>query len=166
VRELKGELACISGVRSDHETRVVAGDRADDDPVLEPVERSRDRGRGADVRLDDNHVLRGNRSPAELPEQRCQRLTRIDPPLKRRYDTAKPAERVAHLLERQFVDVARDSRLRDMAADALECVEELLLGADPQPFDEARDELLTLSFREPTLDPGLHTASIPHPAET
>jgi hypothetical protein len=41
-------------------------------------------------------------------------------------------------------------------------IEQLLLGAEPHPLDEAPDELLALRFREAALNAVLHGPSIAH----
>ena len=86
-------------VLRDHEARVVARERADDERVLEPVECPRDRRRRADLGLDDDEVLGDDRAPAELVEQAVEDLSRVDAPLAVRQDVAQPA-RAGHATSR------------------------------------------------------------------
>ena len=130
--------------------------------MLEPVERAGDRRRRADLRLDDDDVLRGDGAAAELASSAVERLARVDPPLAVRQHVAQPAERVARLVEAELADVARDGRLGDAAAGALERVEQLLLSAEPHALDQARDEPLALGLRQLAL--GLHKTSIVYAA--
>ena len=66
VGELGGEGLRVLFVARDHETRVVAGERADDALVRGLVDRARDRRRGAELGVDDDEVLREARPAAEL----------------------------------------------------------------------------------------------------
>jgi hypothetical protein len=61
---------------------------------------------------------------------------------------------VVRLLETELSNVPRHRRLRDDAACSGERVEQLELGADPLPRNEALDQPLTLGL------PQLHNASI------
>jgi len=131
--------------------------------MLEPVERSGDCGRRADLGLDDDEVLRRDRAATELRQECQQRLARIDAALAVREHVTEPAKRVARLHERELADVAGHGRLRPLTAGALEGVEQLLLRPEPHPLDEARDELLALGLRQLPFDPRLHGASIAHP---
>ena len=130
-RELAGDLLASARAAGDHEARVVARERADDLRMLEPVERAGDRGSRAELRLDDDDVLRRGRAHAEL------RAARLRAPRAGRgaargpgSDVARPAERVARLLEPQLADVARDRRLRDEAARLRKRLGQLELAAD------------------------------------
>ena len=66
----------------------------------------------------------------------------------------RPAEVVVRLLETELPYVPRHSRLRDDAARGCKRVEQLELGADPLPRDEALDQPLSLRL------PQLHNFSI------
>src|SRR5437899_7266477 len=119
--------------------------------MADAVEGARDCGRGADLGLDNDDVLCGNGAAAELGEQRVERVPRIGTGAAVRQDIAVPAERVACLLEAELPNVARDRRLRDGAAGALERLEQLLLRAEPHALDEARNEPLAVALRELTV---------------
>src|SRR5207245_7331147 len=99
------------------------GDRAHDARVLEAVDRARDRRRRSQLGLDDDDVLRGDRAATELGEHPCERVPWIRAPNRLRRDVAGPAEDVARLLEAQLTNVARDGRLRHLAARPIERIE-------------------------------------------
>ena len=63
--ELAGDLLRVRRAGRDHQARVVAGERADDLRMLEPVERAGDRRGRAELGLDDDDVLR--RTVARTP---------------------------------------------------------------------------------------------------
>ena len=63
----------------------------------DPIERAGDRGRRADLALDDDHVLRGDGGAAELCQQRLEQRARVDPLRTARQRVAGSAERVRGL---------------------------------------------------------------------
>src|SRR5579884_1803425 len=160
VRELRRELLRVTGIAGDDEAGVVAGERADHARVLDAVERTRDRGRRAELRLDDDDVLRGRGAPAELSQDGGQRLLRVlaAAPALRWQVVTRAAESVVRLLEAELADVARDGRLRHRAAGGGERGEELVLRPDPLARDDAADQTLSLGFREHAR--ALHSPSI------
>ena len=70
-RELAGDLLRVRRTGGDHEARVVAGERADDLRMLEPVERAGDRRGRAELGMDDDDVLRDGGAEAELRQHRA-----------------------------------------------------------------------------------------------
>ena len=77
--ELGDEGASILHVPRDDETRVVAGDRADDLGMIHLIERPGDRRCGAELRVKDDDVLRERRPASELRGLRRARLSdRVD----------------------------------------------------------------------------------------
>jgi hypothetical protein len=116
--------------------------------VIDAVERPRDRGRGAKLRVDDDDVLRRHRSPPELREHRSERLARASTASAPRQHVARPPEHVQGLLEPELADVARDRRLRDLTAGFPERSLQLVLAADPPATDDARDQALALVLRK------------------
>ncbi len=92
-------------------------------------------------------------------EQRIERLARVGAALAVREDVAQRPEGIAGLLEPELANVARDGRLGHNAPDARQGGDQLLLRPDPQPLDEARDELLTVGLAQLVLR--LHGLSIP-----
>src|SRR5688572_11860507 len=86
-------------IGGDNQTAVVAGKSADDEGMSQPVEGASDRGRRAELRLQDDDVLRGCRTTAELRQHRRQRLTGIAPPPVLGKDVARATELVVTLLE-------------------------------------------------------------------
>ena len=111
-RELDGALS----VGRDREAGVVARERAEQQRMRTPVERPRDRGGRADLRLEHDDVLCRHRAAAELREQRIERLARVGAALAVRQDVAQRPEGIAGLFEPELADVARDGRLGHDAA--------------------------------------------------
>src|SRR5205823_13502604 len=78
---------------------------------------------------------------------------------------ARPAERVVRLLQPELADVSRDGGLCDPATCGRECLDQLVLRADPLALDDAGDQPLTPALVErPALI--LHTASINRPSRS
>ena len=132
VRELGGERPRVLLVARDHETRVVAGERADDALVRGLVDRARDRRRGAELGVHDDEVLR-----EAVRRPNCvSTATSASCGSGRRRATGPAArsgapESVVDLLEPELADVARDRRLRDPAARGGERLRHLELRPDP-----------------------------------
>jgi hypothetical protein len=122
--------------------------------VLELVERTCDRGRRAELRLQNYDIARRRDLAPELTEDRVEDLGGISATSHLREHVSRPAEVIVCLLEAELSNVPRNGRLRDDAAGGRERVQQLELGADPLPRDEALDQPLTLGL------PQLHNSSI------
>src|SRR5215207_6610878 len=125
--------------------------------MLEPVERTPDRRRRAQLRLDDNGVLRSGDRPAELAEDAAKRIVRVWA-LRLGQHVARAAERVVHLLEPEFAQITGDRCLRHAATGVRERGQELELCPDPLSGDDAGDQPLSLRLPEHALV--LHTAAL------
>src|SRR5262249_37617958 len=123
--------------------------------MLQPVDRARDRGRGAELRRHDDEVLCGRRVAGELAEHAGEALARVGASPAVRRDVAWPSQGVHRLLEPELAEVAGDRRLRNAAAGGGERVAELELGADPLARYEAADQAQTLTLAELSIE--LHT---------
>jgi hypothetical protein len=116
--------------------------------MLQAIERSADRRRRAELGVDDDDVLRRRRPPAELRQDRRQRLARIAPPAVLRQHVPRAPQLIVTLLEPQLADVPRDRGLGGQAALAGQGREQIVLRPDPPPRDEARNQALPFGLRE------------------
>ena len=137
---------------------VVAGERADDHRMLQPVERAGDGRRRAELRLEDDDVPGCRHAATELAQDRPQRLLRIGAARVPRRVVPGPTERVVRLLEAELADVSRHRRLRHDAARVGKRVDQLELRSDPLPRDDALDQ--TMPFGLAQRSRSLHNGSI------
>src|SRR5919197_1270254 len=158
VAEVARERTSIPHGRSDDQAGVVAGERSDDPFVGELVQSARDRGRRTELRDDDDEVARRCDAPAELDEDRAQRLLWIGPARVARRVVPGSAEGVVCLLEAKLADVARNRRLCHDAANVGEGADQLELRADALARDDALDQAVPV--RLPERAPRLHRESI------
>src|SRR5579859_8062516 len=96
--ELPGELGRqspgVRGAARNDEDGVVAGERTDDERMVDAVEGTGDRRRRAELRLQDDEVLRDGDAVPELTQDRVQQLPRVDRGPALRQDVARAAERI------------------------------------------------------------------------
>ena len=97
----------------------------------EPIDRPRNRRRRAELRLDDDDVLRGHDVPAELGQDCGQRFARIRAPAVLRQHVPRAAELVAGLLQPELADVARNRRLGRETPLSGQSREQVVLRSDP-----------------------------------
>jgi hypothetical protein len=126
--------------------------------MLDAIQRSGNRRRRAELRLNHDDVLGLDGPAAELRENGPERIARVAPAPPLRQHVARPPEHVARLLEPELADVSRDGRLGDLAAGAPERPLQLVLAPDPAATDYAGDQTLALVLRE--LPKLLHKARI------
>ncbi len=134
----------------DGQARVVAGERPEHAVVLRPVERAGDRGRGPQLTADDDEVLSRYGPPAELGQNRSERVARVAAGRSLRKRIPRLPEWISRLLDPELANVPRDGRLGDATAGPRERRHQLELGADPPAGDDARDQPLPLLFGKRT----------------
>src|SRR5829696_5367525 len=148
VLELTRERRGAVPVRGDHEARVVAGKRPDDQGMLDPVEGPRDCGRRAELRLDDHEILGRYGTKPERRKHCREGLTRVGAPPILRWDIARPTQLIARLFEAELPNVPGDRGLRRPAALGRQSGKEVVLRPDPAARDEAGDQPLALRLPE------------------
>src|SRR5207244_10497473 len=96
-----GECLCSPFGRRNDKDRVVPGERADDSFVLELIERTGDRRRRAELRLEHHDIARRRELAPELTEDRIENLGAIRSAGSVSELVSRPAEVVLRLLETQ-----------------------------------------------------------------
>src|SRR6266511_5953028 len=100
----------------DGEADVVSRQSPEQLRVLRAVECAGNGRRRPQVAADHDQVLGRNRATRELAEDGREGFTGIPAPRARRNGEARLAQRIANLLDPELPEIARDGRLRDLAA--------------------------------------------------
>src|SRR5262249_14688163 len=138
-----------AGAAGDHEDRVVAGDRPYHFGQRRAVERLGERLRLATARADDDELLDALDTAQKFTggalEQRHRRLRAA------RLGARALIGAVARALhEAEFLDVARDRRLRHLEAALVQPSREQLLAVQRLPVDHLEDQRLAACFHAGT----------------
>src|SRR6266540_1710712 len=131
----------------DGEADVVSRQSPEQLRVLRAVECAGNGRRRPQVAADHDQVLGRNRATRELAEDGREGFTGIPAPRAPRNGEARLAQRIANLLYPELPEIARDGRLRDLAAKAGERGLELVLRSDRAARDQGDDQPLPLGLR-------------------
>ena len=131
--------------------------------VIQVVDLAGDRGGRADLAAHHDEVLGDRGGPGEVAQHVAGGLLGVFGALARRQYVLGAPEVGAHLLQVELADVARDGRLRDLAAQAAQGVDQLPLRGDLALHDHGLDQSVTFRLAHGlALVPGYGCRHLPH----